>query len=83
MTSAASARRRGAGSGPGTWQLADDAAAASTLLRQRYPGVPLYILGESMGGAVAITAVTGTAGAPRPPSMASSSPRPRSGAARR
>jgi acylglycerol lipase len=65
--------QRGFGQAPrrgrwaGTWQLADDAATASSLLRQRYPGVPLYILGESMGGAVAITAVTGTAGAPRPP----------------
>jgi alpha-beta hydrolase superfamily lysophospholipase len=51
---------------PGSWQLAEDVATASTLLHRRYPGVPLYLLGESMGGAVAITAVTGTAGAPRP-----------------
>lgn len=51
---------------PGSWQLAEDVATATTLLRRRYPGVPLYLLGESMGGAVAITAVTGAAGAPRP-----------------
>lgn len=51
---------------PGSWLLADDLATASRLLRHRYPGVPLYLLGESMGGAIVITAVTGAAGAPRP-----------------
>lgn len=51
---------------PGTWLMADDLATASKLLRGRYPGVPLYLLGESMGGAVVIAAVTGAAGAPRP-----------------
>jgi alpha-beta hydrolase superfamily lysophospholipase len=51
---------------PGTWLLADDLATASKLLRARYPGVPLYLLGESMGGAVVISAVTGVAGAPTP-----------------
>jgi alpha-beta hydrolase superfamily lysophospholipase len=39
---------------------------AARLLRTRYPGVPLYVLGESMGGAVVITGVTGAAGAARP-----------------
>ena len=29
---------------------------ATALLRKRYPGVPLYLVGESMGGAVAILA---------------------------
>jgi acylglycerol lipase len=50
----------------GAWRLDADLAAVSRLLRARYPGVPLYILGESMGGAVVITAVAGSAGAPKP-----------------
>jgi alpha-beta hydrolase superfamily lysophospholipase len=45
----------GRGFWPGSMQLADDAAAALVLLRQRYPGVPLYAMGESMGGAVLMT----------------------------
>jgi acylglycerol lipase len=55
-------RGRWSGMGP----MTDDVATASRLLRRRYPGVPLYLLGESMGGSVAIAAVTGAAGAPRP-----------------
>ena len=51
---------------PGTWQLAGDLTTASRLLRARYPGVPLYCLGESMGGAVVATAVSGLSGAPKP-----------------
>ena len=39
---------------PGTQTLADDAIAVATLLRARYPGVPLYLAGESMGGCVAL-----------------------------
>ncbi|HEX7970226.1 MAG TPA: alpha/beta hydrolase [Stellaceae bacterium] len=64
--------QRGFGEAPlrGRWAgaplLAEDVAAASRLLRAQYPGVPLYLLGESMGGAVAIAAVTGAAGAPVP-----------------
>ncbi len=50
----------------GAWRLDTDLAEASRLLRARYPGVPLFMLGESMGGAVVITAVAGTAGAPKP-----------------
>lgn len=41
---------------PGTEALVDDALAMVTLLRARYPGVPLYLAGESMGGAVALVA---------------------------
>lgn len=41
---------------PGTTALVDDALAMVTLLRARYPGVPLYLAGESMGGAVALVA---------------------------
>ncbi len=51
---AAPARGRWAGSD----RLVDDALTATRLLRERYPGVPLYLLGESMGGAVAILAST-------------------------
>ncbi len=64
--------QRGFGEGPGrgqwavTRQLDEDAAAACRLVHRNHPGVAAYLLGESMGGAVAITAVTGAAGAPRP-----------------
>jgi alpha-beta hydrolase superfamily lysophospholipase len=64
--------QRGFGAAPlrgrwvGTYQLDSDVATVSRLLRAKYPGVPLYLLGESMGGAVAITAATGWAGAERP-----------------
>ena len=37
---------------PGIAALADDARAATALVRERHPGVPLVLLGESMGGAV-------------------------------
>ena len=58
--------QRGFGGAPeregwaGDARLAADAIVASRLLRLRYPGRPLYLLGESMGGAVAILAATGT-----------------------
>ena len=57
--------QRGFGGAPGrgVWageaQLALDAVTASRILRQTYPGRPLYLLGESMGGAVTTLAVTG------------------------
>lgn len=40
---------------PGAAVLADDAAAMLHALRARYPGLPLYAVGESMGGAVLMT----------------------------
>jgi alpha-beta hydrolase superfamily lysophospholipase len=57
----------GAGPNPGLWagsevmraDLADFAAAA----RARYPGIPVFALGESMGGAVLLSALA--EGAPR------------------
>jgi len=64
--------QRGFGAAPdrgywaGTYRLDQDAAIASRLVAAHNPGVPHYLLGESMGGAVAITAVTGAAGAERP-----------------
>lgn len=60
----------GAAPGRGRWagerRLVEDAATALWLLHQRYPGVPVYLLGESMGGAVAILAASGRAGVPVP-----------------
>lgn len=64
--------QRGFGKAPdrgrwaGAWRLDADLAKATHVIHARYPGVPLYALGESMGGAVVITAVAGAAGAPRP-----------------
>ncbi|MGC2415432.1 MAG: lysophospholipase, partial [Stellaceae bacterium] len=60
--------QRGFGGAPGRglWAgedwLAADAVTATRILRLLYPGRPLYLLGESMGGAVAILAATGAAG---------------------
>jgi acylglycerol lipase len=51
---------------PGRAVLAADATAACGVFRRLYPGVPLYLLGESMGGAVAVVAMTGEAGMPVP-----------------
>ena len=36
----------------GTQGLVDDARVMARLLQQRYPGVPLYLMGESMGAGV-------------------------------
>lgn len=45
---------------PGSDLLVDDARTVAALLRQRYPGRPLYLLGESMGGAVAMSVLAET-----------------------
>lgn len=42
---------------PGTDRLAADARTALALLRARYPAADLHLLGESMGGAVAVVAL--------------------------
>ena len=51
----------GAAEQRGTWAggtvLADDARQVAQLLRMHYPSVPLYGLGESMGGAVLLLAL--------------------------
>jgi len=55
--------QRGFGGAPhaGRWAgaaaMVDDAVAMAHRLRARHPGVPLYFLGESMGGAVAMLAL--------------------------
>ena len=51
---------------PGAATLAADAGAAARLVGARHPGVPLFALGESMGGAVLLLAATG----PEPPPVA-------------
>jgi acylglycerol lipase len=51
---------------PGRAVLAADAATACSILRRLYPGVPLYLLGESMGAAVAVVAMTSESGTPIP-----------------
>jgi acylglycerol lipase len=57
--------QRGFGAAPlhGRWAgdevMTEDAILAASLLRQRHPQVPIFLLGESMGGAVAILAATG------------------------
>jgi alpha-beta hydrolase superfamily lysophospholipase len=54
--------QRGFGASPtrgrwaGTDTLVDDAKAVAALIRQKYPDVPFYVAGESMGGAVAMVA---------------------------
>ncbi len=42
---------------PGTETLARDLGAAARAVRRRHPGMPLYVLGESMGGAVVLVAM--------------------------
>lgn len=42
----------------GEHRLVSDAARAVALVAQRHPGKPIYLLGESLGGAVAMLAVT-------------------------
>jgi acylglycerol lipase len=56
----------GRGLWPGRAVLASDAVTACNILRRLYPDVPLYLLGESMGGAVAVIVMTGQSGTPIP-----------------
>lgn len=44
---------------PGARALASDAAAAVEALRARYPQTPLFVMGESMGAAVAMLMLSG------------------------
>jgi acylglycerol lipase len=62
--------QRGFGGSPnrGIWagheSMAADAAEAARLIRARHPGVPVVMMGESMGGAVLL--VSGASAAPPP-----------------
>jgi acylglycerol lipase len=62
VTYAYDQRGFGAGENPGIWATADtmiaDLRATATLVRARHPGLPFYLLGESMGGALIVTALT-------------------------
>jgi acylglycerol lipase len=57
--------QRGFGAAPhvlhwsGSERMVADATEAVSALRARYPGIPTFLIGESMGGAVAIAATTG------------------------
>ncbi|HKQ45768.1 MAG TPA: alpha/beta fold hydrolase [Rhizomicrobium sp.] len=57
----------GRSDGPGLWAGSDtmrgDLSDAITAARARYPGVPVFALGESMGGAVVLTSLA----SPEPP----------------
>ena len=56
----------GRGADAGRWAgidtYIDDLRATAALLRARHPGLPLYLIGESMGGAISMMAMT--SGAP-------------------
>ncbi len=58
--------QRGFGGAPGRglWSgieaYSNDLSSFVKEIRKRHPGVPLYVLGESMGGAVTIVAMTGS-----------------------
>ncbi len=43
---------------PGTDALIEDLGTLGALIKARHPGVPVYLLGESMGGAVVMVAAT-------------------------
>lgn len=50
---------------PGSAALSNDLRAAIVAVRERHPGVPLYLFGESMGGAVAMALMA----EPEPPAV--------------
>lgn len=50
----------GAGLWHGSERLGADLVTMTALLRERYAGIPLYLLGESMGGAVVLTSLAST-----------------------
>jgi predicted alpha/beta-fold hydrolase len=69
----------GRGHWAGTERMVRDARTMSALIRARHPDLPLYLVGESMGGAVTMTALPRPM---RPRWTARCSSRPPCGAAR-
>lgn len=63
ITYAYDQRGFGANPDPGVWAgsrtMCRDLAAALQMARKRHPDLPIYVLGESMGGAVVLDAVGG------------------------
>lgn len=60
---------------PGEDRLADDVIELSAVIRRaHHPGVPIYWLGESMGGAVALHAFNRSAATDRPKAMILTAP---------
>lgn len=53
-------RSPGHGLWSGTEAYTDDLSGFVAAVRRRHPAIPLYILGESMGGAITIVAMTGS-----------------------
>jgi acylglycerol lipase len=51
-------RAPGRGLWAGDTRMAEDAATLVRLARERHPGLPVYLLGTSMGGAVAMRSMT-------------------------
>jgi acylglycerol lipase len=64
ITYAYDLRGFGATAAPGVWhggrRLAEDLRSMAALLRATYPGQPLYAMGESLGGAVLLSALQPT-----------------------
>ncbi len=50
---------------PGVETMVDDLRMAATLIAERHPDLPLYLVGESMGGAVTMVLMAG----PEPPAI--------------
>jgi len=46
------------GAWPGSATMVEDLATAARLIAAKHPGVPLFVMGESMGGAVTVLAAT-------------------------
>lgn len=59
---------------PGEDRIADDVVELSAALRRQHPGLPVYWLGESMGGAVTLHALERSAVADRPKALILTAP---------
>jgi len=59
---------------PGENRIADDVVELSAALRRQHPDIPLFWLGESMGGAVTLHALERSAAADRPKALILTAP---------